>query len=75
MAAYEAKVQMNRTTSSRNPARPAYIDAFDSNGANPTRFMCVLRLPWLDRSRDKFEWGLNCSLGVAINFTIKQMES
>jgi hypothetical protein len=28
---------------------------------NPYRFMCVLRFPWLDRSRGKIEWGLNCT--------------
>ena len=58
---YEAKVRKNRTSSSRTPPRPAYTDVFDAKGGNPYRFMCVVRLPWLDRSRGRVEWGLSCS--------------
>ncbi|KAH8743636.1 hypothetical protein F5882DRAFT_134776 [Hyaloscypha sp. PMI_1271] len=61
ISSYEAKVQINRIAGSRNPPRPAYTEVTDGKGGNPYRFMCVVRFPWLDRSRGKIEWGLNCT--------------
>ena|SRR5436305_4554590 len=31
------------------------------NGANPYRFMGVIRAPWLDRRSGTVEWGVSCN--------------
>jgi len=58
---YEAKLQSSRSNGARKPRQPAYTNVVDGKGRNPYRFMCALRLPWLDRFSGKVEWGLNCS--------------
>lgn len=60
MSSYEEKVKRNCITGSRNPPLPAYTQFSNELGANPHRFMCVVMLPWLDRSRGMIEWGRHC---------------
>lgn len=61
MVNYETKVEISRITGCRNPPRPAYTEIFDGKGQNPYRYMCVVRFPWLNRSKKQIEWGLNCT--------------
>lgn len=58
MQEYECKVKYNPTI--RKPARPPSHSVFDGEGANPHRFMGILRAPWLDPRCGRTETGLSC---------------
>jgi hypothetical protein len=40
--------------------RPRTEDPFDRKAGNPLRFMAVVRLPWLDKTSQRLEWGFHC---------------
>ncbi|KXN82004.1 hypothetical protein AN958_03302 [Leucoagaricus sp. SymC.cos] len=42
------------------PRRPRTEDPFDAKTRNPSRFMAIVKAPWLDRMSQMLEWGFHC---------------
>lgn len=61
MEAIELRKYQARASGSRRLVRQSWVaDPYDGQSGNPLRFVSIARVPWLDKTSQKVDWGFHC---------------